>query len=381
MGLADPAWVTPEGGYFRMRIGNAAAPSEFEAANSGPNTTLWNQRGWTWQTVWVRWQPTQLTEVFIGYDAPLNDDTMFLWPMFDMWTVKRPGSTVTSFDDVTLGAVVRSGGGAWVLQMNSEGSLAQVGNDGMPDGSFWVNPGDYLFQLFFLGEDSLPEWVSESHVRDLFGYQLVIYTTSPVLPPPEPSEPIGVRPPPNVDDRFGTVPTPSGPLDPTTGAPPPPGTPGYFAPPDPDAVVPAQPQPGSGTLIDIVRQFSSAVRQPIALSGANIIRMVNMNDEALPAGWSEDDAPSLYHSSTETIRAGAETLRAERGDLIKEVSARLKTNDARILTSGWQPPQRLPVFDGGRAPAKRFTYNLTPRTFTAEVEFQYPSAPTLPPRS
>lgn len=158
----------------------------------------------------------------------------------------------------------------------------------------------------------------------------------------------------------------------------------YLDPFDPGATVPAipansPPTTQTMTILDAIRQFSAAVRRAVRLTSATSIEMVNPNVPPLPTGWSDTDGENLYHSSDRTVAASGETLRLAAGKETVAVTANLVTNDVRLITSDWQIPNQLPVYGPGLrpAPVKRLTYTMTPKTFTASIEFAYPAVPAV----
>jgi hypothetical protein len=152
---------------------------------------------------------------------------------------------------------------------------------------------------------------------------------------------------------------------------PPPTEPGGYTSGElPDAYAPAE-GPGSATVLDLIRQFSTAVRRAVRITSATSIEMVPM-DTDLPPGYSTGEAATMYHSSRRTTTAGEATLALQQADLSLSVTAELVTNDARLLTSGWHPPYQLPCWGLDRAPVMRVEYAITPETFTGSVDFFFP---------
>lgn len=133
------------------------------------------------------------------------------------------------------------------------------------------------------------------------------------------------------------------------------------------------------TVLDAIRQFSAAVRRAVRLTSASSIEMVDLNDPPLPTGWDPADADTLYHSSVLAVAASGETLRLAAGTEAVTVAAELVTDDVRLITSDWQLPNQLPVYGPGLrpAPVKQVSYTMTPKTFTASVEFAFPAVPAV----
>lgn len=148
--------------------------------------------------------------------------------------------------------------------------------------------------------------------------------------------------------------------------------------PYPDDFDPGATLPGAGpecaTLLDLIRTFSGAVKRSVRLTGPTSIEMVDPN-APLPAGWHSTDAPTLYSSTSRKLTAGADVLSLLAGDLVMEASATLISDDVRLVTSDWQIPGRLPMYGSHPAPVKRVSYEFTPTSFRASVEFHVPAVP------
>lgn len=148
---------------------------------------------------------------------------------------------------------------------------------------------------------------------------------------------------------------------------------------DPDpfaplANLPAQPEPGCATVLDLIREFSAAVKRAVRLTGTNTIQMVDPNGP-LPTGWLIADGNTLYHAHSQELKAGAAVLSLKAGDLAMEGGADLVTNDVRLATSNWLLPGRLPVYGLNPALVQRVSYTFTPKTFSGSVEFVFPTVP------
>lgn len=151
----------------------------------------------------------------------------------------------------------------------------------------------------------------------------------------------------------------------------------YELPPDkykPDAVVKAETESGSSTLLDQVRQFSSIVKRAVRITGSHTIEMV---DPAvpLPAGWANADAGSLYTTTLRTAAAEEKVLSIRAGDVKVSGGAHVKTDDVRIVKSTWRIPDRLPVFGLPAAPVKSITHTFSPTGYDSSVEFHFGGVP------
>jgi hypothetical protein len=163
-------------------------------------------------------------------------------------------------------------------------------------------------------------------------------------------------------------------LAPTPAVPADPANPMGVDPFNPYATQPAQTDPSCATLLDLIREFSAAVRRAVRLIGTNTIEMVPW-DEPLPTGFAIADAAGMYHTHSQELKAGDRALSLLAGDLSMEGGASLITNDVRLATSDWRLPQRLPVYGLSVAPVKRVSFTFTPKTFSGSVELVFPAVP------
>lgn len=149
--------------------------------------------------------------------------------------------------------------------------------------------------------------------------------------------------------------------------------------PDPKDLTAKAPQ-ASGTtktctsLLDLVRQFSGAVKQPIRITGPSTIEMVNINSP-LPTGWTTADAFDLYVKTNHDLVAGAPTLALESDKLTLNCSADFVTDDIRIVTSDWKIPEQLPVYGLTAGLVKKVSYAFSPTGFRASVDFHFRPVP------
>lgn len=197
----------------------------------------------------------------------------------------------------------------------------------------------------------------------------VVYSqpaTLTVTPAP-PSNPGDVVLPPTVRPGTtpGTTPVPGEPVPVVT---PTPGT-GSPVPPSTDTT-------NSASLLALIREFSSTVQRPVRITSPTSIEMVNPA-APLPSGWTQSEAAALYSSTTRDLKAGVPKLSMKPEDLaLLVVGATFKTNDARLLISGWQIPGPLPVFGlSSPAPVQRISLSFTPKSFSASVEFYVGTVP------
>lgn len=143
---------------------------------------------------------------------------------------------------------------------------------------------------------------------------------------------------------------------------------------DPDADAPAVPEPECSSVLDLIREFSGLVRRAVRITGPSSISMVDPN-APLPAGYTADDAAGMYHQTQQQLSAGTVVLSLLAGKLGLALSADLVSDDARILTSGWRIPDRLPVYTIAPTAVQRVNYQFTPRGFQASLEFRAASVP------
>jgi hypothetical protein len=129
----------------------------------------------------------------------------------------------------------------------------------------------------------------------------------------------------------------------------------------------------SATVLALVREFSASVgkkfpqlRSGVRITGPSTISMVNPNATNTLLSVSADD---LYSSASTTKGATTKALSVLRGTVTTAAGATFKTNDASILLSGWQIPDRLPCRGIGNKPVKSVNMTFTPTTFTCDVTF------------
>lgn len=373
--LDSAAYATPENSYFEMHV-DTYAPADASFMEHAPRYwgedygDGWWQTGAGWYYVALRWQPAAnsgFTVYGMHYDEEPADVgercSIFAYqimrPNPQDWSDLRHGIPQTNL--LANGQInwanetEKTAGGGFLNGNNGNAVLSHWNTIYRPENfGNHVFAGDYVFVI-----------VTESPPAAAGTF--FIYTDATVQTPPNPDNP----PPeelPGVEPAPPDYPNPPG-YDPGLGPPI-----EYFPDPDPGARVPMS-GPGSAMLIDLVRQFSGAVHQPVRLTGPTNIAMVKTNVTDLPSGWTASEAADIYHSSSTTVRVGAETLYAERGDVIRDASAQLVADDVRILRSGWQCPGYLPVLDLGSAPAARWRYSFTPDGFRANIDFMFPLAP------
>jgi hypothetical protein len=141
----------------------------------------------------------------------------------------------------------------------------------------------------------------------------------------------------------------------------------------PDAVAPAS-NGGSSTLLDLIRQFSSATRTPYRLVSANppTIKRVDINTPS-PFGYTE--GLDLFTSVLTVSSAGQKTLALLSGELSQTGDQNGLDDDMRIVKSNWAgPPCQLPVAGEARpAPVIRRTWTFTPQGFKHEYSYAYPT--------
>jgi len=147
----------------------------------------------------------------------------------------------------------------------------------------------------------------------------------------------------------------------------------------PDKVVEAW-TAGSGNLLDIIRRFSTDVRRAVRLTSEKTVQIVHWPSR-MPAGMTQADAASMYHSSTRVATAGVQALSLESNNLAQSASADLCTNDVRLVTSTWRIPDELPVYGIGPAPVARVTYTFSPQGFDGTLEFVFPEPTAIVRRS
>lgn len=148
---------------------------------------------------------------------------------------------------------------------------------------------------------------------------------------------------------------------------------------DPNATMPAVPDSGSATLLDLVRAFSIKARRAVRITGPTTISMVDPSTP-LPTGWTAGDADGLYSTSRRSADVSTGSVTAAGAVITLSASADLVADDVRLVTSSWRLPDRLPVVDLPPAPVKRVTYTFSPDGFRASVEFHYPVAPAAATR-
>jgi hypothetical protein len=147
----------------------------------------------------------------------------------------------------------------------------------------------------------------------------------------------------------------------------------------PDAVAPAE-GPGSATVLDLIRQFSTATRRAVRLVGPSTIQMCDPN-APLPAGIAAADANDMYHSSTRQTLAGAQTLSLEENELSLSATAEFTSDDPRVPASAWRIPDQLPVYGLRPGLVQRVSYTFTPDHYSGSVEFFYPLPLSITRRS
>jgi hypothetical protein len=120
---------------------------------------------------------------------------------------------------------------------------------------------------------------------------------------------------------------------------------------------------------------------PVRLTGDTSISMCDVNAD-LPTGFTQDEANDLYYTTSQDAGAPQRVMALRSGFLQVSASAGIVTNDVRILMSDWKgPPDPLPVFGLQQAPVSKFEYTMTPKKFTANVEFFFPGVPSVVRRS
>jgi hypothetical protein len=164
---------------------------------------------------------------------------------------------------------------------------------------------------------------------------------------------------------------------------------------DDDAEVPEEGEPPSdteqpdrvcSTMIDLVRTFSSypwsperpdakGVNQAIRIIGPNTIERVStVEGSPLPDGWTSEEASDLYYSISREVQAPSMAVSGF-NKIELTANASMRTDDVRILASGWQIPSRLPVHGLPPALVKSIQYTFTKEHFNAEVEFYFRPIP------
>lgn len=134
---------------------------------------------------------------------------------------------------------------------------------------------------------------------------------------------------------------------------------------------------GCATLLELIQQFSGQVRRAVRITGPRRIRMVDVA-APLPDGWTQADAPDLYHTSTRGLATSAPTfshLVVRANKLALTSSAEFVTDDIRVITSDYRIPDRLPVPFLHPAPVMRVTYTFGTEHFSASVEFAHHKVP------
>lgn len=144
---------------------------------------------------------------------------------------------------------------------------------------------------------------------------------------------------------------------------------------DPGATVPAKSQTCTN-LLDLIREFSAAVRGAVRIVNGSTIEMVDPN-EPLPVGWSAEDGDEYYTSVTQKVNANTKVLYLSKGYMDLAVSGDLIADDVGLITGGFRIPARLPVPDLDPAPVSRISYTFTPTGFRASVELAYPDIPVI----
>jgi hypothetical protein len=142
----------------------------------------------------------------------------------------------------------------------------------------------------------------------------------------------------------------------------------------PNAPIAAFPGSACASVLDLIREFSGLVRRPVRILSEYEISMVDPNNP-LPAGYTSTDAAGMFHSANQQLTAGTTVLSMLTGRLALDLAAEMVRNDARLLTSGWSVPDRLPSPTTAPAAVRRVTYTFTPTDFQASVEFNAASAP------
>jgi hypothetical protein len=139
--------------------------------------------------------------------------------------------------------------------------------------------------------------------------------------------------------------------------------------------MPAEPDPGSATLIDLLRLFCEAESVAVRLTGDSSAEVVELT--SLPTGYTFADAAEMYWQTRRSTQAGAVALSLDAGDLAVNASASLITGDVRLVVSDWQIPGLLPVYGMTLLPVKRVSYTFTPTTFSGALEFHAPPVPIV----
>jgi hypothetical protein len=132
--------------------------------------------------------------------------------------------------------------------------------------------------------------------------------------------------------------------------------------------------PGSATLLDLLRNFSTETGLPVRLTGPRSAKVVTFT--GLPTGWAAGDADGVYHSTQRNVAAGASEFSLQTGDLALTVSADFVADDVRLILSDWALPGELPVYGLPSAPAKSIAMTFSPTGFTASVEFAFSNTPS-----
>lgn len=140
-------------------------------------------------------------------------------------------------------------------------------------------------------------------------------------------------------------------------------------------IVPAREQ-ACTSLLDLIREFSGAVRAAVRIVDGSTIEMVDP-DEPLPDGMYSGQGDHYYSRYTQTVKANTPTLYLSSGYMDLTVSADVVVNDAGIIVGGFRIPARLPVPNLDPAPVSRISYTFTPVEFRASVEMAYPDTPLI----
>lgn len=142
-----------------------------------------------------------------------------------------------------------------------------------------------------------------------------------------------------------------------------------------DPVVPAKDKTlTTTTLLDLIREFSAAIRRPVRIVGASTIEVADVSDP-MPPGWTVAGARGYYSKTTQQVSASAKVLSLNKGNQNLSASASMVADDVKIITSGHKIVQRLPFPGLGSAPVKRVSYTFTPSGFRCDVDFNFPATP------
>lgn len=258
---------------------------------------------------------------------------------FARFQINRAGSGVSTWAYVgATGGSYRSGTFAYdptahaylrLRKVNNPGGLAGIEFAASPDGTTWTQ---------FFGPSAETVDLAMGPVKlNLFGI-----CTARLVPAETPT--------PDVPDWFDPTPDPA----------------------------PAEDTSGCSTILDLIREFSAAVRRAVRITGPRSIAMVDPN-EPLPTGWRyrPDEAPDMFSTHSRQYTAGATVLTLNAGALALTGDGGFQTDDIRLLASDWRIPQRLPVYGGDLAPAavSSCTMTFTPAAHTCAVTYQFPTTP------